>query len=145
MVAQSGAPSSFWANSPTHKWRSRPHLVPSDWARPVSSDATLSGTRTNQPIGSNTRYWVLTKLAINVIASVVLLIYMQTLGRLADVAAATSSGADLAALRGPSPVLHAGAALILLLAAAALSVYKPPGLTRYGWRKRQELRTASQP
>lgn len=90
-------------------------------------------------------YWVLMKLAINVIASVVLLIYMQTLGRLADVAAATSSGADLAALRGPSPVLHAGAALILLLAAATLSIYKPPGLTRYGWRKRQELRTASQP
>lgn len=90
-------------------------------------------------------YWVLTKLAINLVASVVLLMYMQTLGSLADVAAATASGADRAALSSPSAVLHAGAALVLLLAAAALSVYKPPGLTRYGWRKQQGLRAAAQP
>src|SRR6266496_5215969 len=43
-------------------------------------------------------YWVLFKLLINVSASIVLLLYMQTLGYLADAAAATSSSGDLIAL-----------------------------------------------
>jgi hypothetical protein len=49
-------------------------------------------------------------------------------------------------LRSPSPVLHAGAALLLLLLATGLAVYKPRGLTRFG-RKHHERRTVpvSQP
>jgi hypothetical protein len=73
------------------------------------------------------------------VASVVLLMYTQTLASLADIAAAN---ADLGVLRSASPVLHAVAGLLLLLAAAALSVYKPRGMTRYGWRKQQEQRQA---
>ena len=65
-------------------------------------------------------YWVLFKLVINVLATLVLLLYMQTLGYLADAAAkVSSSGADLEGLRNSSPALHAGAALLLLLIAAA--------------------------
>ncbi|MGH2918353.1 MAG: hypothetical protein ACRDLS_07115 [Solirubrobacteraceae bacterium] len=41
-------------------------------------------------------------------------------------------------------MLHAGAALLLLLMAAILSVYKPRGMTRYGQRKQHERRTVSQ-
>lgn len=89
-------------------------------------------------------YWVLTKLAITLVATSVLLTYMQTLGYLADAAKATSSGAELAALRSRSPVLHGAAALILLLTAAALSVYKPAGRTRYGWRRQQAVRPTSE-
>ena len=89
-------------------------------------------------------YWVLFKLLINVFASIVLLLYMQTLGYLAGVAAATtSSSADLGALRTPSVVIHAGLALLGLLVATALSVYKPRGMTRYGQR-RQHQRALSQ-
>ncbi len=89
-------------------------------------------------------YWVLMKLLINVVASVVLLLYMQTLGYLAAIAAdTTASGGDLSGLRSPSPVLHAGLGLLLLLVAAALSVYKPRGMTRYGQRRQHELRRAS--
>jgi hypothetical protein len=81
-------------------------------------------------------YWVLAKLLINVVATVVLLMYTQTLGSLADMAAETTfSGDDLSAVRSPSPVLHAGVGLLLLLAAVALAVYKPRGMTPYGWRK----------
>jgi SNF family Na+-dependent transporter len=83
-------------------------------------------------------YWVLIKLLINVFATVVLLLYMQTLGYLAGLAADPS--VDLDALRDPSPVLHAGGALLVLLVATTLSVYKPRGMTRYGWRKRDEQR-----
>ncbi len=91
-------------------------------------------------------YWVLAKLLINVGAGIVLLMYMQTLGYLADVAAqTTSAGADIDALRSPSAMVQGAAALALLLVAATLSVYKPRGMTRYGWRKQRELRALSQP
>jgi hypothetical protein len=95
-----------------------------------------------QSLGTNwglfRHYWVVIKLAINVVASVVLLLYTQTLGFFADVAAQPDAG--LAELRSPSAAIHSGAALLLLIAAAALSVYKPRGMTRYGWRRQRELR-----
>src|SRR4029450_11794561 len=50
-------------------------------------------------------YWVLFKLAINLVATIVLVLYMQTLEHLGDVAAATTlSGTGLGGVRGPSPV-----------------------------------------
>lgn len=79
-------------------------------------------------------YWVLAKLFINVLASVILLLYTQTLASLAETA---STNADLGTLRNPSPMLHAAVGLLLLIAAAALSIYKPRGITRYGWSKQQ--------
>lgn len=83
-------------------------------------------------------YWVLFKLLINLVATLVLLTYMETFRLMADVAADPS--ADLSAVRNPSPTLHAGGALLLLLAATTLAVYKPRGLTRYGRRKQREQR-----
>ncbi|GAB3836399.1 DUF2269 domain-containing protein [Dactylosporangium cerinum] len=77
-------------------------------------------------------YWVLFKLVINVVATTVLLLYTQTLGLLADLAGDPS--ATLAQLRSPSPLVHAGAGLLLLIAATVLSVYKPRGITGYGAR-----------
>ena len=82
-------------------------------------------------------YWVLFKLLITVVATIVLLMYMQTLSFMAGEAA---DSADLGELRNPSPALHAGAAVLLLLVAASLAVYKPRGMTRYGRRKQRELR-----
>jgi hypothetical protein len=84
-------------------------------------------------------YWVLFKLLIAVVATVVLLMYTQTVGFLADLA---DAGAELGELRGPTFVLHSGAALLLLLVATVLAVYKPRGLTRYGQRKLDEERRA---
>jgi hypothetical protein len=78
-------------------------------------------------------YWVLFKLLINVIATTVLLLYMETFRLMARVAGDPS--ADLGLVRNASPALHAGAALLLLLGATVLAVYKPRGMTRYGRRK----------
>lgn len=47
-------------------------------------------------------YWVLVKLALNILATAILLLYMQTLDTLGDIAA-QSSGDDLSGLRDPSP------------------------------------------
>jgi hypothetical protein len=81
-------------------------------------------------------YWVLFKLLINLAATIVLLTYMETFRFMADVAADPS--ADLSVVRNASPALHAGAALLLLLVATILAVYKPRGVTPYGRRKQQE-------
>jgi hypothetical protein len=84
-------------------------------------------------------YWVLFKLVINVVATTVLLLYMQTLDYLGDVAARTTTEVpgELGELRDPSPTLHAAAALLLLLVATTLAIYKPRGMTSYGQRKQQ--------
>jgi hypothetical protein len=83
-------------------------------------------------------YWVLFKLAITVFITLVLLIYMETFRVMAGVAA--DPAVALAAVRNPSPVIHAALALFVLLVATVLAVYKPPGMTRYGWRKHHEQR-----
>jgi hypothetical protein len=88
-------------------------------------------------------YWVLFKLLINIIATIVLLTYMETFRFMAGVAADPS--ADLGAVRNVSPALHAGAALLLLLVATTLAVYKPRGMTGYGRRKEHEQRTVLMP
>ncbi len=87
-------------------------------------------------------YWVLFKLLMNVFATIVLLMYMQTLDYFARLATDTPlSSDDLSGLRNPSPMIHAALALLLLLVATVLAVYKPRGLTPYGWRKQHEQRT----
>ena len=77
-------------------------------------------------------YWVVFKLLINVFATLVLVLYTQTLAQLADLARETT---PLSAVKSPSPLLHACGALLLLLAATVLAVYKPRGLTPYGRRR----------
>ncbi len=86
-------------------------------------------------------YWVLAKLLINLLASIIVLMYVQSLGFLASIAAAsTVPGAELLSLRGSDSVEHSGAALLALLVATLLSVYKPRGMTRYGQRQQDEQR-----
>jgi hypothetical protein len=88
-------------------------------------------------------YWVLFKLLITGFATIVLLIYMETFSFMAGVAADPS--ADLGVVRNASPTLHAALALLVLLVATVLGLYKPRGMTPYGWRKQHEQRTVSQP
>ncbi|MFE9748303.1 DUF2269 domain-containing protein [Saccharothrix saharensis] len=85
-------------------------------------------------------YWVIAKLLLTVLATVVLLVHTQPIGHLADSAAGTASwGGDLDGVR-VQLLVDAAAALLVLLAATALSVYKPRGITRYGWRKQESAR-----
>jgi hypothetical protein len=85
-------------------------------------------------------YWVVLNLGITVFATVILLIYMGTFREMAGVAA--DPVLDVAAVRNPSPIVHAILALILLLAATVLGVYKPFGMTAYGSRQLDERQQA---
>ncbi|MGW4200668.1 hypothetical protein [Streptomyces sp. NPDC004726] len=83
-------------------------------------------------------YWVLTKLCMTVPATLVLLVHMRPISRIAD--AAARAALSETALRGlrTQLVLQSGAALVVLLAVTALSVYKPAGRTRYGQRRQSK-------
>jgi hypothetical protein len=84
-------------------------------------------------------YWVVFKLLITVFATIILMTYMGTFRYMAGVAADPRT--DLAVVRNASPVLHAVLALLVLLVAAALAVYKPQGITPYGQRQLRQQRT----
>jgi hypothetical protein len=86
-------------------------------------------------------YWVLFSLVLTILATVVLLLHMPDVSVLADVAQ-EAQGATLDGLGGD--LLHPGLGLVVLLVIQVLNVYKPRGMTRYGWRKQQEQRKASQ-
>jgi len=89
------------------------------------------------PWGLFRHYWILAKLLINILSTIILLVHMQPISYLSRVAAAgTLSSAD----RGAQVqlVVAAAAGLLALLVATALAVYKPRGMTPYGWRKQYE-------
>ena len=78
--------------------------------------------------------WVVAKLLLTVLATVLLLVHTQAIERVAAVAAdRVLSSTDLQNLR-MELVAKAGAALMALVVATTLSVYKPWGLTSYGRR-----------
>jgi hypothetical protein len=82
-------------------------------------------------------YWVLISLLMTIIATVVLLAETRTISYFADIAAdPTTSGDDLRALG--STLVHSVGGAVVLLVILVLNVYKPRGMTQYGWRKQQE-------
>lgn len=86
------------------------------------------------PWGLFRHYWVVTKLLLTVLATIVLLVHTQPIGRVADVAAQSVLAAgDLRQVR-LQLVGDASAALFVLLITTTLSIYKPWGLTAYGVR-----------
>lgn len=108
-------------------------LVPLAFASLVTGVVQALGT----PWGLFRHYWVLFKLLITVFATVVLLTYMRTLASFAGAAAdPTLSVGDFRVLRSLSPVLHASLALLLLLIAVTLAIYKPRGVI---WRARRTV------
>ena len=92
------------------------------------------------PWGLFRHYWVLVKFLLTVFATIILLLHMPTVSYFAGVAAETD-GANVFGLRGE--LIHAGGGLLVLLVTTTLAVYKPRGMTRYGWRKQHEKHTVS--
>ena len=90
-------------------------------------------------------YWVVTKLLLTALATIILLVHTQPIDRVAAVAAQTTlATGDLRQLR-IQLVGDACAALFVLLVTTTLSVYKPWGMTSYGLRKQTEETAAWQP
>ena len=103
-------------------------LVPLAHASLFSGIVLSLGT----PWGLFRHYWVVLKLAITLFSTVILMIYMGTFRQMAGFAA--DPIVEVAVVRNPSPVVHAVLALMLLLVATWLAIYKPFGMTPYGSR-----------
>jgi hypothetical protein len=84
-------------------------------------------------------YWVVISFVLTVFATTVLLLHMPTVSATADVAQ-VARGAALESLGGD--LGHPGIGLVILLVIQVLNIYKPEGLTRYGWRKQQQRATS---
>jgi hypothetical protein len=106
---------------------------------PLALAALLTGLvmALGTPWGLFRHYWVLLSLVLTILATLVLLLHMPTVSALADLARA-ADGAHVSGLGGD--LVHPGLGLVVLLVITGLNVYKPRGLTRYGWRKQQEHR-----
>jgi Predicted integral membrane protein (DUF2269) len=88
-------------------------------------------------------YWVVFSLVLTSMATLVLILHMPDVSVLADVAREAERGATgpenqhLVARLSRSDLLHPAVGLIVLLVIQVMNVYKPRGLTRYGWRKQR--------
>jgi hypothetical protein len=104
---------------------------------PLALAALLTGLvmALGTPWGLFRYYWVVITLVLTILAVAVLLLHMPTVSALADVARKVD-GAHLGGLGGD--LFHAGGGLLVLLVITVLNVYKPQGLTPYGWRNQQE-------
>ncbi len=81
------------------------------------------------PWGLFRHYWILVKLLITILSTLILLIHLQPIGVLADAAATTTVlSAELHGMQ-VQMVVASAAGLLALLAATALGIYKPRGET----------------
>lgn len=115
-------------------------LVPLAFATLATGVLIAWGT----PWGIFRHYWVVVSLLLTAFATLVLTVETATISRLAALAADPSTTPDgLRAL--PSTLPHSVGGLVVLAVVLVLNVYKPRGLTRYGWRKQNERAPGVEP
>ena len=89
-------------------------------------------------------YWVIFSLVLTIIAVTILIEHMDPQTLLVGTAFVMRSH-DPGALRRAfdSELLHSGLGLLVLIVVQVLNIYKPKGITPYGWSKQQEQSEAS--
>jgi len=111
-------------------------LVPLAFASLITGLVMSLGTKW----GLFRHYWVLISLVMTIVATAVLLVERRTISHLAGVAADPTTSADELRALG-STLVHSVGGTVVLVVILVLNLYKPQGMTRYGWRKQQEERT----
>ena len=108
-------------------------IVPLSFAPLLTGPVLSLGT----PWGLFRHYWILAKLLITILSTIIMQVHMQPISLLAGAAAKTTLfSADLHRMQVQMVVAFC-AVLLALLVATTLAVYKPRGMTPYGWRKQQ--------
>lgn len=85
-------------------------------------------------------YWVSISFFLTSISTLILILHMPTVSATAE-HAQRLEGAALEALGGD--LFHPAVGLAVLLLVQVLNIYKPAGVTRYGWRKQQQERAVA--
>lgn len=106
---------------------------------PLAVASVVSGViqSLGTPWGLVRHYWVLISLVVSVFALVVLLLHLPAVAAMADRARDTGVAVD--GMGGD--LFHSLLGLLVLLIPLVLNVYKPRGLTPYGWRARRGMRS----
>jgi hypothetical protein len=111
-------------------------IVPLSFAPLLTGPILSLGT----PWGLFRHYWILAKLLLTVVSTLIMQLHVQPINLLADASVkATVLPANLHDMQ-VQMVIASALALLVLIVETALAVYKPRGLTPYGWRKQDELR-----
>ncbi|MFD2027322.1 DUF2269 domain-containing protein [Promicromonospora aerolata] len=108
---------------------------------PLAAVALVTGIvqALGTPWGLLRHYWVTISLVLTAFAFVILVLHLPAVEAMAAVAA--DPMADTGQLGGD--LFHAVGGLVVLLVPLVLNIYKPRGMTRYGWRRAQDRHTAS--
>ena len=108
---------------------------------PLAATALVTGIvqALGTPWGLLRHYWVTISLVLTAFAFVILVLHLPAVEAVAAVAADPTGDVD--PLGGD--LFHAVGGLVVLLVPLVLNIYKPRGMTRYGWRRVQERRTTS--
>lgn len=110
-------------------------LIPLAWTALITGLVVSLGTSW----GLFRHYWVIISLVLTFLAALILQVEMQTIRALATIASDPATSVE--GLRSlPSTLPHSIGGLVVLIVVLALNVYKPRGVTRYGWRKQREER-----
>jgi hypothetical protein len=88
------------------------------------------------PWGLFRHYWVTISLALTLFAFVILLLHLPAVEDMASVAGDPQRDVDQ--LGGD--LFHSVGGLVVLLIPLTLNIFKPRGMTRYGWRRTQDQR-----
>ncbi|MFE4599711.1 hypothetical protein ACFRKE_02505 [Kitasatospora indigofera] len=110
--------------------------------RTASGEGRTGAADIGTPWGLLRHYWVLANLWLSTGASLLLLLHTGPIGRAADLAATAPGGPELDPIK-TQLAFEASAALLLLLAVTALSVFKTQGLTRRGHRHRHQAQSSA--
>lgn len=114
-------------------------IVPLAIASLVSGIVMSLGTRW----GLFRHYWVLISLGLTILATAVLLVETQVISDLASAAANAATSDDEVRALG-NTLAHSIGGSVVLVVVFVLNIYKPRGVTPYGWRKsREEVRPRS--
>jgi hypothetical protein len=114
-------------------WIARYVIVPLAFASLLTGLVMSLGTKW----GLFRHYWVLISFVLTIIATVVLLLETRVISSFVDMAEDPATSTEhLRAM--PSTLVHSVGGSVVLLVILVLNVYKPQGLTRYGWRKQEE-------
>src|SRR5919198_6616522 len=107
---------------------------------PLAVSSLLTGIliAVTTPWGLLSHYWVVISLLLTAFAVLVLLEHMPGIAATAE-ALRVSDGTSMHGSVRPD-FEHAGGGLVVLLIVTILNVYKPRGLTPYGWRRQAALR-----
>lgn len=122
--------SAYWAGGLITWWL----ILPLGFA--ALATGILSGLAS--PWGLFRHYWVVVKLVLTLLILAVLIIHAFPITHMAELAANGSFGADGMVAQRRQLLMASSAGLFAILAVGVLSVFKPSGLTRHGWRKQRE-------